>query len=155
MCIRDRYIGYRFDGDGTHDALMATMMDMILSNGAAGLIDINLIQKQKVLSGQSYVQALKDYSVFKLYGEPKQGQTLEEVKDLLMSQIEAIKKGEFDDWLIPAIIQNLRLQKMKTKENNRAVASELMDAFVKDIPWSYRAKEIDDCLLYTSDAADE
>ena len=123
---------------------MATMMDMILSNGSAGLIDVNLIQKQKVLSGQSYVQALKDYSVFKLYGEPKQGQTLEEVKNLLMSQIEAIKKGEFDDWLIPAIIQNLRLQKMKNKENNRAVASELMDAFVKDIPWSYKAHEIDE-----------
>ena len=138
------YVGYRFDGDGTHDALMATMMDMILSNGSAGLIDVNLIQKQKVLSGQSYVQALKDYSVFKLYGEPKQGQTLEEVKNLLMSQIEAIKKGEFDDWLIPAIIQNLRLQKMKNKENNRAVASELMDAFVKDIPWSYKAHEIDE-----------
>lgn len=138
------FIGYRFDGDGTKDALMAKMVDMILSNGAAGMIDLNLVQKQKVLVGQSYVQALKDYSIFKMYGEPKQGQTLEEVKDLLISQIEAIKKGEFDDWLIPAIIQNLRLQKMKTKESNRGVASELMDAFVKDIPWSYRANEINE-----------
>lgn len=138
------FIGFRFDGDGTKDALMARMVDMILSNGAAGMIDLNLVQKQKVLSASSYVNALKDYSIFKMYGEPKQGQTLEEVKDLLLSQIEAIKKGEFDDWLIPAIIQNLKLQKMKTKENNRGVASELMDAFVKDIPWSYRVKEIDE-----------
>ena len=143
------FIGFRFDGDGTKEALMARMMDMILSNGAAGLIDLNLVQKQKVLSAQSYVQALKDYSVFKLYGEPKQGQTLEEVKDLLLSQIEAIKKGEFDDWLIPAIIQNLKLQKMKSKENNRAVASELMDAFVKDIPWSYRVNELDEMAKIT------
>lgn len=143
------FIGFRFDGDGTKEALMARMMDMILSNGAAGLIDLNLVQKQKVLSAQSYVQALKDYSIFKLYGEPKQGQTLEEVKDLLLSQIEAIKKGEFDDWLIPAIIQNLKLQKMKSKENNRAVASELMDAFVKDIPWSYRVNELDEMAKIT------
>jgi predicted Zn-dependent peptidase len=143
------YIGYRFDGDGTKDALMAKMVDMILSNGAAGMIDLNLVQKQKVLVGQSYVQALKDYSIFKMYGEPKQGQTLEEVKDLLISQIDAIKKGEFDDWLIPAIIQNLRLMKMKTKESNRGVASELMDAFVKDIPWSYRVNELDEMAKIT------
>jgi len=138
------FIGFRLDGDGTKEALMAKMVDMILSNGAAGMIDLNLVQKQKVLTAQSYVQSLKDYSIFRLYGEPKQGQTLEEVKDLLLSQIETIKKGDFDDWLIPAIIQNLKLQKMKTKENNRAVASELMDAFVKDIPWSYRVNEIDE-----------
>jgi zinc protease len=138
------FVGFRLDGDGTKEALTAQLVDMILSNGAAGLIDINLTQKQKVLSASSYVQALKDYCVFKLYGEPKQGQSLEEVKDLLLAQIEAVKKGDFDDWLIPAIIQNLKLQKMKNKENNRAVAGEIMDAFVKDIPWSYRVNEIDE-----------
>ncbi|MCW3124998.1 MAG: peptidase family protein, partial [Bacteroidetes bacterium] len=137
------YLGYRLDGDGTKDALMAKMLDMILSNGTAGLIDVNINQKQKTLSASSYVQANKDYCVIKLYGEPKQGQTLEEVKDLLVSQIEAIRKGEFDEWLIAAVVQNLRLSKMKSKENNRAVASELMDAFVKDIPWAYKAGEID------------
>lgn len=143
------FIGYRLDGDGTRDALMAKMVDMILSNGTAGLIDVNINQKQKVLSASSYVNALKDYSVFKLYGEPKQGQTLEEVKDLLVSQVEAIKKGEFDEWLITAVVQNLRLQKLKSKENNRAVAGELMDAFVKDIPWSARARELDELAKIT------
>jgi zinc protease len=138
------FIGYRFDGDGTKGALMVKMVDMILSNGAAGLIDLNLTQKQKVLSASSFVDSKKDYSIFKLYGEPKQSQTLEEVKDLLIAQIEAIKKGEFDEWLMPAIIQNLKLQKMKAKESNRAVAGELMDAFVKDIPWAYRVNEIDE-----------
>lgn len=137
------FIGYRLDGDGTRDALMARMVDMILSNGTAGLIDVNIVQKQKALAASSYVNALKDYAVFKLYGEPKQGQTMEELKDLLISQVDMIKKGEFDDALIPAIVQNMRLMKMKNKESNRAVASEIMDAFVKDIPWSYRVEELD------------
>ncbi len=137
------FIGYRLDGDGTRDALMAKMVDMIMSNGTAGLIDVNIMQKQKALAASSYVNALKDYSLFKLYGEPKQGQTMEELKDLLISQVEMIKKGEFDDALIPAIVQNIRLMKMKSKESNRAVAGEIMDAFVKDIPWSYRAEELD------------
>lgn len=137
------FIGYRLDGDGTRDALLARMVDMILSNGTAGLIDINIVQKQKALSASSYVNPLKDYSLFKLYGEPKQGQTMEELKDLLISQVELIKKGEFDDALIPAIVQNMRLMKMKSRESNRAVAGEIMDAFVKDIPWSYRVQELD------------
>jgi zinc protease len=145
------YIGYRLDGDGTKDALIAKMLDMILSNGTAGLIDVNINQKQKLLSASSYVNALKDYSVLKLYGEPKQGQSLEEVKDLLVAQIDAIRKGKFDETLTDAIMQNMRLARMKTKENNRAVASELMDAFVKDIPWSYRAEEMDILSKITKD----
>jgi len=52
---------------------------------------------------------MKDYSVHVFYGQPKQGQTLEQVKDLLLSQIELVKKGEFPDWLIPAIINDLKL----------------------------------------------
>lgn len=143
------FIGYRLDGDGTRDAMMARMVDMILSNGTAGLIDVNIIQKQKALAASSYVNTLKDYSLFKLYGEPKQGQTMEELKDLLISQVELIKKGDFDDDLIPAIIQNLRLMKMKNRESNRAVASEIMDAFVKDIPWSYRVAELDEMAKLT------
>lgn len=143
------FIGYRFDGDGTKEAMMARMVDMILSNGTAGLLDLNIIQKQKTLSAQSYVNSNKDYSIFKLYGEPKQGQTLEEVKQLLLSQIDAIKKGEFDEWLLSAVVQNLRLQKMKQLENNRAVASELMDAFVKDIPWKNKVSELDEMAKIT------
>ena len=119
-------------------------MDLILSNGTTGLLDLNLIQKQKVLAASSYIQSMKDYSVFKFYAEPKQGQDLKEVETLLLEQIELIKKGEFEEWLIPAIVQNLRLQKMKNAESNRAVASEIMDAFVKDIAWKNKVNEIDE-----------
>ena len=138
------FIGFRFDGDGSRQAMLAKMMDMILSNGTTGLLDLNLIQKQQVLAASSYVQSNKDYSIFKLYGEPKQGQDLKEVQAMLLKQIEFIKRGEFEDWLIPAIVQNLRLQKMKSAESNRAVASEIMDAFVKDLPWKTRVNELDE-----------
>jgi predicted Zn-dependent peptidase len=142
-------VGYRFDGDGSKEAMMATMTDMILSNGAAGLIDLNLVQKQKVLVGSSFMNTLKDYSIFRLYAEPKQGQTLEEAKDLMLGQIEAIKQGKFEDWLIPAIVLNLKLQQMQALTSNRAVAYKLMDAFVKDIPWSMRASEIEEMAKIT------
>lgn len=129
------YIGYRFAGAGTREAMMAKLVDMILSNGAAGLIDRNITQQQKALSAASYVHDLRDYTLCKLYGEPKAGQTLEQVRDLLLEQIDAIKKGAFDADVIPAVITNLRLQKMQSRESNRAVANEIMDAFTKDEDW--------------------
>ncbi|HEY0262056.1 MAG TPA: pitrilysin family protein, partial [Chitinophagales bacterium] len=142
-------IGYRFDGDGSKEALTARAVDMLLTNGAAGLIELNLKQKQKVLSVSTYVNALKDYSIFKLYAEPKQGQTLEEVRDLLLSQIELIKKGEFDEEMLKANIANMKLHRLQNVENNRARASEIMDAFVKDIPWKYRVTELDEMAKLT------
>jgi DNA-binding protein YbaB len=42
---------------------------------------------------------------------------LDEVRDLLISQIELLKKGEFPDWLIPAIINDLKLRRIKEYES--------------------------------------
>lgn len=142
-------IGYRFDGDGSKEALTARAIDMLLTNGAAGLMELNLKQKQKVLTLNTYVNTLKDYSVFKMYGEPKEGQTLEEVKDLLLSQIELIKRGEFDETMLQANVNNLKLHRLNSVENNRDRAGAIMDAFVKEIPWSYRVTELDEMAKLT------
>lgn len=40
---------------------------------------------------------LKDYSVHILSANPREGQSMEEVRDLLLEQIEKVKKGEFSD----------------------------------------------------------
>ena len=63
---------------------MLPLLDGLLSNGKAGLIDLNLIKSQKILGGYSQYMIAKDYTVFKLHGEPRSGQTLNEVKDLLL-----------------------------------------------------------------------
>ena len=47
------YMGFRFDGTGSEDYIKAQLCDMILSNSEAGLIDINLKQKQTVLDAGS------------------------------------------------------------------------------------------------------
>jgi hypothetical protein len=76
------------------------MVDMVLSNTSAGLIDINLNQAQKLVGGGCFPYMLNDYSVHGFYGSPNTGQNLEEVKDLLLSQIEEIKKGNFSEWIL-------------------------------------------------------
>ncbi|HET6226384.1 MAG TPA: insulinase family protein, partial [Bacteroidia bacterium] len=136
-------IGYRFGGASTADADMVYMIDQILSNGKAGLIDLNLNQQQKVLSAGTYAEGLKDYTVHMLVGEPKAGQSLEQVKDLLLEQIEKIKKGDFPEWLLPAIINNLKLQETKQFESNANRANAFVDAFIKGTDWQKYVSEID------------
>lgn len=138
------YVGFRFDGANTHDALMLKLVDMILANGQAGLIDLDLVQQQKLLQAYSYVDENTDYCIHKLYGQPKQGQKLEEVKDLMLGEVEKVKKGEFGDWVLPAIIQNLRLQRMKEAEKNSSRAYNMMGTFVHNIAWKDWVNEIDE-----------
>jgi zinc protease len=129
------YIGFRFDGANTEDAKMLTMVDMVLSNSAAGLIDLNLNQEQELIGGGCFPYVLKDYSMHGFYGSPKQGQSLEEVKELLLSQIEEVKKGNFDDWLVDAIISDLKLSQIEKLESNSGRANEFIEAFILGISW--------------------
>lgn len=145
------YIGYLFDGANSKQAMMAKLVDMILANGEAGLIDLDLIQQQKILQGYSYIDENTDYVMHKLYGEPKQGQSLQEVQKLLLSEIEKVKKGEFGDWVLPAVIQNLRLQRMQAAEKNDGRAYSIMGAYVHNIDWKDWVNEIDEMAKITKD----
>jgi predicted Zn-dependent peptidase len=130
------YLAYRFPGANTADADLVYMVDKILANGKAGLIDLDLNQKQQVLGANSSVWEQKDYSIHILNGDPKNGQTLDQVKDLLLQEIEKIKKGEFPDWLLPAIINNIKLQDIKSYESNNSRASAFVDAFINNTKWA-------------------
>jgi predicted Zn-dependent peptidase len=76
------------------------------------------------------------------YGSPKQGQTLEEVKDLLLAQIEDVKAGNFPDWLVGAIISDLKLNQIKKLESNSGRANEFVDAFTLGISWEDHQNEM-------------
>jgi predicted Zn-dependent peptidase len=73
-------LAWRFAGEGSAEADLCTMMAGILYNGTAGLMDLNLNQAQKVLSSNNFFYPMKDYSFFAFGGEPKEGQSLEEVE---------------------------------------------------------------------------
>ncbi|WP_460675654.1 M16 family metallopeptidase [Hymenobacter coalescens] len=128
-------LGFRFPGTATPDALVLRMIDKILTNGQAGLIDLNLNQKQLVLEAASFADLNNDYSTHVLYGTPRQGQSLDQVKDLLLAQLDKVKKGDFPDWLIPAIINNEQLQRTKSYESNEARAGAFVAAFVAREDW--------------------
>ncbi len=128
-------LGFRCKGAGTKDAIYLNLLDYVLNNGTAGLIDLNLIQKQKLLSAGNSVWINKDYSTFLFYGLPKQGQTLEEVKNLLLAEIENLKQGNFDDWMIEACVKNLQLRRERAIENRKSRTSYMINAFIFETEW--------------------
>jgi len=128
---------WRFEGAGSKDADMITILNRLLSNGSAGLLDLNLNQQQKVLSSGGYSYVLRDYSAHILFAQPKEGQTLEQVEKLLLEQIDLVKKGNFPDWLLQAVITDMKLQKTKELESNEARAMAFVESFVNQTKWQY------------------
>ena len=142
-------LGFRFAGAGTDDALMITLIDKLLYNGKAGLVDLNLVQKQKVLDAYTGTDIKKDYSEFIMGGQPKEGQSLQQVKDLLLAQLEKIKKGDFPEWQLTAIINNLKLERTKQYEENPNRCFAMVDAFVLGQKWQDEVNEIDNLAKIT------
>jgi len=136
-------IGYRLGGAATRDADLLTICNKVLSNNKAGLMDLNLNQAQKVLEANAFSYVLKDYSVNIFSGKAKQGQSLEEVQDLIMEQIDLVKKGEFPDWLIPAIINDMKVEEIRKFETNNGRVMDMVDEFVKELPHSELVQTID------------
>jgi hypothetical protein len=128
-------MGYRFNGSNSIDSDILKMMSFMLYNGKAGLLDMDLNLKQKVLESFCEAYLLKDYSILFMGGSPTQGQTLEEMQKLFLEEIEKLKKGDFPEWLPKATITNLKLKMMTELESNEDRASALVDVFIKDESW--------------------
>jgi predicted Zn-dependent peptidase len=128
-------IGYRLPGVHSKDALLADLVGQILTNGKAGLIDLNLVKKQKLLRASANADILVDYGYLNLIGTPTLGQKLEDVKDLMLNEIENLKKGNFDNDLLVSIINNQKKAMMQQTEKYGRRASMLMGAFVGEEDW--------------------
>lgn len=144
-------IGFRFPGAASHEAMMADMVSMMLSNRSTGLIDLNVNLQQRTLGASAYASKLADYTTLNLYGTNKSNQTLEEVKDILLEQVELLKKGEFPDWMIDATINNLKLNEMRRLENNSGRAFMMSNTFINRIEWKDAVGYIDELGKITKD----
>ena len=129
-------IGWKYPGAGTQEALLAGVAEYILSNGSAGLIDLNLNQQQKVLGAQAMSYTRPDAGEFLIMADPKQGQTLDEVKDLVLAEIAKLRAGEFDETLLTGTINNMKLSQMRMLESNSDRADMFVQSFINGTDWA-------------------
>jgi predicted Zn-dependent peptidase len=129
-------IAWKAGGANSVDDDYLTIISRLLYNGRAGLIDLDLLQKQQVLEARASSTGMEDYSIFQLYGKPREGQTLEDVEKLLLAELDKIKKGQFEDWLPSACIKDLKLSELRANESNNARAGQMTGAFILGMDWA-------------------
>ncbi|WP_137905171.1 M16 family metallopeptidase [Chryseobacterium sp. 2VB] len=145
-------LAWRTDSYGTREAMLADIVANILSNrGEAGLLDLHINQTQKMLWAQAFSVGLRQYGYFSIVAVPKETQTLEEAKNMVLDEIELIKKGDFPDWMLPAIINDFKLQRMKGLETAEGLATNLYDSYIKGRTWEEELNEMDEYASFTKD----
>jgi len=128
-------LAFRLGGASSADAKIMKVLEGILFNQKAGLIDLNLNQQQEVMQAMAGFIPLKDYSLLLINAVPKTGQSLTEVKKLILNEIDKIKQGAFEDWLVEAVINDLRLSRKHQLETNKGRSEAFVDAFTNEILW--------------------
>jgi len=137
-------IAFRTVKHGHKDEFALRLLDMTLDNSVAGLINLNLNQQQAVRQAGSSPRVMNDYGSQHLYGIPKEGQTLEEVEQLLLDQIDLIKQGEFEDWILPAIVTDFKKNEKGGLESNLARVTAMRTAFLSYSDWDDSLNELDE-----------
>ena len=135
--------GWRVPGEKDADFDIAGIVESILTNGKAGLIDLDLNQQQKVLAAGSQLYDRIDYSDFLIQGYPKDGQSMDEVRALILAEVAKLRSGDFDESLIGAAIANIKLSKMRQLESNSSRAMMMVNSFIKRSEWADEVHELD------------
>lgn len=137
------FLGWRYPGASSKESEIAEIAGSILYNRMAGLIDLDLIQKQTVNNAFCFNDLMTDYGVLLMAGFPKEGQVLEEVAGQLTAEVGKLRSGEFDEELITAVLNNMKLEKMKALEKNSSRAMLYVDSFINGTAWEDEVGKLD------------
>jgi predicted Zn-dependent peptidase len=137
------WVAWRAKQANSLQADTLNLLSDVLSNGRAGLFDLNLNQTMKVLRSGAGAELLRDHGGFLVWGYPKQDQSLEEVRSLMLAEIEKLKKGDFPESLLPSIINNYKRNRYQMLESNEGRADMFVEAFINEVDWKQEVESID------------
>lgn len=135
-------LAWRIPAAAHEDMPALQILSSVLSNGSAGLMDLDLDQAQKVLASGAGMYSMADQGAFLMIGLPRAGQTLDEVEGLLLGEIEKVRKGEFSEELVEAVKANLNLELEKSFLDNNDRVGFYVDAFVNGQTWEDAVKDL-------------
>ena len=136
-------LGWRTPGDKDYlRSEVGGIVSSVLYNGKAGLADLDLVQAQKVGAFTVLNYNRPDYGEFLLIGYPREGQTLEEVRDLMLEQVGKLRAGDFDEELITSTLNNIKLNEMSQLESNGRRAMAFVNSFINGHAWKDDALQL-------------
>lgn len=129
-------LGWRFAGAASREGEMINFVSSLLSNGKAGLLDLDINQSQQMQWASCYIYDRADYSTCFMMGMPNPGQTLEQCRDIMLAEAAKLRSGEFDDQLIPSVVTDFKLHLQEEMEYNSSRADMFVDCFINGQEWS-------------------
>ncbi len=136
-------LGWPCGGVRSEDADIAEIVGSVLSSGKCGLIDLDINQQQKAQSVGAYAMVGVDYGGIWIEGVPQQGQTLDEVKELALAEIEKLRKGDFDESVITATVANYKRRVMQRLDSNAGRARAYVECFINGTDWADEVTMLD------------
>ena len=135
-------IAWRLPGASAENLPYFDFIQSILQNAQVGLIDW-VKRSQKVLDANAYIYTFKDYASLRINAQPRQGQSLDEVKDIIFQIVEQLKSGSYEDWIIPGIIKDIKLSILNNADSNNSRASVMSQYAIWDVEWDFFAKRLE------------
>lgn len=137
------FMAWRTDAAASAQQDTLSVISYLLSNGKAGLFDLDLNNPMKVMGASAQLSSNHDYGMFYLYGLPKEGQDTKEVRRLMLGEIEKLKKGLFSDDLLPSAVNNMKLKYYQSLRKNDERADRFVNAFINDKQWDDEVHSLD------------
>lgn len=128
---------------GHPDGDALTVLDMVMDNSAAGILNLDLVQAQKVKAAGSGPDFLNEAGAWYLWAVPKDSQTLEQAEALLLETVEKLKSGAFSEEDLKAVITDFEIGEKRKLESNDARVSAMSDAFLRFQEWPQAAGRLE------------
>lgn len=119
------------------DADALAVLERLLGDQQAGLLNLHLAQTQKIQEAGVYVWSFKEKSLFLLDAVTKNGQSLEEAEGLLMKEIEGVKAGNFTDEEVLAAVIKLEVESKERLESDEKRAEALVESYIAGSQWRH------------------
>jgi predicted Zn-dependent peptidase len=119
---------------GHPDEHALAVADMLLCNGATGLLDV-IEHEQRVRRAWSQPSFRRFGGSLHMGGTPREGQDVDEVEALLLGALDTLKAGEIPVERLTAIVQAWRIGELYGVEKNAWRASKMMEAFTYGESW--------------------
>lgn len=109
--------------DRKENGYIRDLIFTVLSNGKNGIFDTNLRKTQKVQQISCSLFSIADEDMLFISAQPLQGQSLEELRALIESELDNLKNGNFDPAILTAAVNNDRFELMTMAESRSSTAS--------------------------------
>ncbi len=117
------------------DAPALRVMDWLMDNSTSGLLNTELELTQKVPDAGSYLRGYIESGMWVVRATNREGQSHEEVEQLLRDVVARLQAGEFTQADIDAVVVNQDISDKRRLESAIGRVSKMASAFVSRMEW--------------------